>query len=201
MLKLTPIFPLASKGAGFSPGALSLSESLFGSGEEAGFWLLQGDEERRRQPACAAVQSLFLLPRPGVAAAVIGGDRREIKSTACGSGCGFTTSLYMRMLMLLLVTGQQQNQRGLCRAAFRETAKGAVKASDGKAIQDICPGQIPHQKLLPWEGRREDAKGGLPEARQRSCSLRERISFLAESSRRRHTGGGFVTRAAGGWTA
>lgn len=32
--------------------------------------------------------------------------------------------------------------------------------------------------------------------RQRSCLLCEGISFLAESSRHRHAGGGFVTRAA-----
>lgn len=41
-----------------------------------------------------------------------------------------------------------------------------------------------------------DAKGGSPEVRQRSCSLCERIRFLAESSWHGHTGGGFVTRAA-----
>ena len=78
-------------------------------------------------PCKSPKESLVLLLKSGVAGAMVAGDRQKVKYTACGSRCCFTTSLYMVVLVVLLVTGQQQNQRGLCRMAFRETAKKAVK--------------------------------------------------------------------------
>lgn len=59
LLKLLPVFPLASRGARFSLRALFSSQSLLRSGEESGFWPLQGDEVIRCQPAyccCAKLQ-------------------------------------------------------------------------------------------------------------------------------------------------
>lgn len=147
-----PKFPLASKGVRFSPRALSSSKSPLRSGEEAGFWQLQGDEVSAnillpcKAPKGSLGARLVLLLRAGVGGAMAAGDRREVKSTVLGSRCCFTTSCNKYVLAVLPIMGQQQNQRGLSRAAFRETAKGAVKLWMEKPSEIICPRQIPHQK-------------------------------------------------------
>lgn len=154
-LKLMPKFPLASRRASFITQSSLLLREL--AQEWWGPWVLAaprrwGDKlSASLLLPCKAPKENLFLPRPGVTGAMVTGDRREINSTAHGSRCCFTTSLYMYVLLLLLVTGQQQNQRGLCRVAFRETAKGAAKlrmekpskisAQDKSPIKNYCLGK------------------------------------------------------------